>query len=64
DEEGGQMAERIDRRVDRLPGLEGLHLLGGAVRVGLAGEPERTGNPWVGWKRPFSGSSRSEQIPA
>jgi hypothetical protein len=30
-EEGQAMAERIDRRVDRLPGLDGLHLLRGAV---------------------------------
>ena len=27
----GAMADRIDRRVDRLPGLEGLNLLRGAV---------------------------------
>ncbi len=31
DEDGRAMADRIDRRVDRLPGLEGLHLLSGAV---------------------------------
>ena len=31
DDDGQAMAERIDRRVDRLPGLEGLHLLQGAV---------------------------------
>ena len=31
DEDGLTMAERIDRRVDRLPGLDGLHLLTGAV---------------------------------
>jgi hypothetical protein len=31
DHDGQAMAERIDRRVDRLPGLDGLHLLGGAV---------------------------------
>jgi len=31
DDDGRSMAERIDRRVDRLPGLEGLHLLSGAV---------------------------------
>ena len=30
-EDGRTMAERIDRRVDRLPGLDGLHLLTGAV---------------------------------
>ena len=29
--DGQVMAERIDRRVDRLPGLDGLHLLSGAV---------------------------------
>jgi hypothetical protein len=33
DEDGQAMAERIDRRVDRLPGLEGLNLLRGAVSV-------------------------------
>ncbi len=31
DDDGRAMAERIDRRVDRLPGLGGLNLLGGAV---------------------------------
>jgi hypothetical protein len=31
DQDGQAMAGRIDRRVDRLPGLEGLHLLQGAV---------------------------------
>jgi hypothetical protein len=31
DPDGVAMAERIDRRVDRLPGLDGLHLLTGAV---------------------------------
>jgi hypothetical protein len=31
DSDGLAMAERIDRRVDRLPGLDGLHLLTGAV---------------------------------
>jgi hypothetical protein len=31
DSDGLTMAERIDRRVDRLPGLDGLHLLTGAV---------------------------------
>ena len=30
-EEGRQMVRRIDRRIDRLPGLAGLHLLEGAV---------------------------------
>jgi hypothetical protein len=29
--DGRTLAERIDRRVDRLPGLEGLHLVSGAV---------------------------------
>ncbi len=31
DRDGQAMADRIDRRVDRLPGLDGLHLLQGAV---------------------------------
>ena len=31
DPDGQAMADRIDRRVDRLPGLDGLHLLQGAV---------------------------------
>jgi hypothetical protein len=31
DDDGRAMADRIDRRVDRLPGLEGLNLLRGAV---------------------------------
>ncbi len=30
-DDGRQMAERIDRRVDRLPGLAGLGLLNTAV---------------------------------
>ena len=30
-DEGRQMVRRIDRRIDRLPGLAGLHLLEGAV---------------------------------
>jgi len=33
DPEGRAMADRIDRRVDHLPGLEGLNLLRGAVSV-------------------------------
>jgi hypothetical protein len=33
DDDGRAMADRIDRRVDRLPGLEGLNLLRGAVAV-------------------------------
>jgi hypothetical protein len=33
DNDGQAMAERIDRRVDRLPGLEGLNLLHAAVSV-------------------------------
>jgi hypothetical protein len=33
DEEGLTLAERIDRRVDRLPGLDGLGLMRGAVGV-------------------------------
>jgi hypothetical protein len=36
-DDGRAMAARIDRRVDRLPGLEGLSLVGNALdRVGLA----------------------------
>ncbi len=31
DADGREVARRIDRRVDRLPGLDGLHLLEGAV---------------------------------
>jgi hypothetical protein len=31
DADGRTMAERIDRRVDRLPGLDGLHLVTGTV---------------------------------
>ena len=43
DEKGGVQAERVDRQIDRLPGLEGLHLLSGAVKDavrkgGLIGE--------------------------
>ncbi len=33
DEDGKAVADRIDRRVDRLPGLDGLRLLRGAVSV-------------------------------
>jgi hypothetical protein len=31
DEDGAKAAQRIDRQVDRLPGLEGLHLVETAV---------------------------------
>jgi hypothetical protein len=31
DDDGRAMAARIDRRVDRLPGLDGLHLLTGVT---------------------------------
>ena len=31
DEEGAKVAERIDKQVDRLPGLEGLHLVESTV---------------------------------
>lgn len=33
-DEGRQMARRIDRRIDRLPGLTGLHLLEGTAECG------------------------------
>jgi hypothetical protein len=33
-DEGRQMARRIDRRIDRLPGLAGLHLLARAAEHG------------------------------
>jgi hypothetical protein len=31
-DDGRKTAERIDRRIDRLPGLAGLHLITGAIR--------------------------------
>ena len=31
DAEGATMAARIDRRIDRLPGLDGLGLMAGAI---------------------------------
>ena len=31
DDDGQAMAERIDRRIDRLPGLKGLHLVANAA---------------------------------
>ena len=40
-DEGRAMAQRIDRRVDRLPGLEGLRLVEGAVEDALT--PPRAG---------------------
>jgi hypothetical protein len=36
DEQGLIAAKRVDRQIDRLPGLEGLHLLEGAVARSLA----------------------------
>ncbi|HXX90152.1 MAG TPA: ferritin-like domain-containing protein [Acidimicrobiales bacterium] len=36
DDAGMTAAQRVDRQIDRLPGLEGLHLLEGAVRQGAA----------------------------
>jgi hypothetical protein len=35
DEKGSSQAERVDRQIDRLPGLDGLHLLSGAVRTAV-----------------------------
>jgi len=32
DDDGRDMARRIDERIDRLPGLEGLHLIEGAIQ--------------------------------
>ncbi|MGH9046901.1 MAG: ferritin-like domain-containing protein [Acidimicrobiales bacterium] len=44
DERGLEAANRVDRHIDRLPGLQGLHLLTGAVEEamveGLAAVPE------------------------
>jgi hypothetical protein len=31
DDEGRKVAARIDRRIDRLPGLDGLGLMAGAI---------------------------------
>jgi hypothetical protein len=39
DDEGAETARRIDRRVDRLPGLAGLGLIEGAAARTLAGAP-------------------------
>ena len=36
DEQGRKAAKRVDRQIDRLPGLEGLHLLDSAVADALA----------------------------
>jgi len=36
DEEGRQAARRVDRQIDRLPGLEGMHLLDGAIADAMA----------------------------
>lgn len=51
-EQGAEVARRIDRRVDRLPGLAGLHLLEAAVAASCAaGAPEEasgTAQPWPG----------------
>jgi hypothetical protein len=35
-DDGGEIADRIDRRVDALPGLGGLGLVRGAVRAAAA----------------------------
>jgi hypothetical protein len=43
--DGAEMAARIDRRVDRLPGQAGLHLLEGAVtRLGTPGSSPQAAN--------------------
>jgi hypothetical protein len=36
DEEGRRAARRVDRQIDRLPGLEGMHLLDGAIADAMA----------------------------
>ena len=36
DEQGRSAARRVDRQIDRLPGLEGLHLLDGAIADALS----------------------------
>ncbi len=53
DEPGREMVDRIDRRIDRLPGLEGLHLMRGAVTAGLDGDVTRN-NSWTSWRRPLA----------
>ena len=40
-DEGRQIVRRIDRRIDRLPGLAGLHLLEGAAERGGIRRPKR-----------------------
>jgi len=36
DEQGRNAAKRVDRQIDRLPGLNGLHLLDSAIAEALA----------------------------
>jgi hypothetical protein len=40
DADGLRMIERIDRRIDRLPGLEGLHLMTGSMATWLPAPAE------------------------
>jgi len=42
-DEGRQMARRIDRRIDRLPGLTGLRLLEGTAERGGIRRAKRRG---------------------
>jgi hypothetical protein len=53
DEEGLQTARRIDRRIDRLAGLDGLHLIEGAAAAVLSHGTDRPANPWTAWRRPL-----------
>lgn len=41
DDNGLEVARRIDRQVERLPGLDGLHLVEGAVRTSLTAAARR-----------------------
>lgn len=60
DEEGRQVAERIDRRVDRLPGLRGLGLVQAAVRA----KAPPMGLPGVNPLSPSGHRTRSSCSPA
>jgi hypothetical protein len=53
DDQGRQVARRIDRRVDRLPGLGSLYLIEDAVEASLDSDRDAS-NPSLGWKRPLA----------
>ena len=62
-EQGREMLERIDRRVDRLPGQDNLHLLTQACRSpGVARRSEQPVSTSTSRTPPNKGSSLTEEV--